>query len=96
MTSYFYDFRFEELVAAILHHYSSLPESDSDYYVPVYYWVSAFAVNCNLGSDIRKSPDSEFESVIHRCRYVFLWMMMMMMIHLPSPSSPSKEVGGSL
>ena len=75
MTSYFSDIRFEELVAAILHHYSSLPESDSDEYVPVYYWISAFAVNCNLGSDIRKNPDSEFESVIHRCRcgYIYLY-----------------------
>jgi hypothetical protein len=59
--------RFDELVSAILHHYAGLPEAQSGGYVPAYYWISAFAVNCNL-TDVRKSPDSAFESVIHRCR----------------------------
>ncbi len=37
--------RFEELVEAILHHYYGLPEVSSGSHAPVYYWISALAVN---------------------------------------------------
>ena len=50
-------------MAAILHHYAGLPEANSGAYAPVYYWMSAFAVNKNHGADIRKNPDSGFETV---------------------------------
>ncbi|GAX76219.1 hypothetical protein CEUSTIGMA_g3663.t1 [Chlamydomonas eustigma] len=67
-----YAYKFEDLLAAILNHYNSLPETAGGAYAPIHYWISAFAVNKNQGPDIRKSPDSSFETVLYRCRAVLL------------------------
>ncbi len=67
-----YSHKFDELVAAIWDHYLHLPDTSATGYAPVYYWISAFAVNMNHSHDIRKNPDSAFEPVIHRCRALLL------------------------
>lgn len=42
--SHAWQYRFEDLVAAILSHYFSLPEVGNGHFVPIYYWMDVFAV----------------------------------------------------
>lgn len=74
--SFSYADKFQDLCHAILNHYASLPESlaaaANGTLAPIYYWLSPFAVNKNHGSDIRKNPDGDPSSAIHRSRALLL------------------------